>query len=214
MSNDKTTKVSASDVEQTQSVPPVDNPYWRQELEDLDRRFDGMLTAEQAQQYADEQLCKHDGIILYIEAQLARLKSTLAEPFLRGSDKQALERKIEAVEGDLALAKQRRKRSINLCGAGIRTAKEWEPKRARWEELKKRQRDVDNASCLAKEFQPRGWLSSARTFHRHQRRPATGHTLRCVESLRGGRWSSIRRQIRFERCLHAHRDLPKPGPAG
>lgn len=159
MSHDKTIVIPHAPLEEANPQPPsppVDNPYWRQELEELDRYFP-RPTSEQAQQWADEELRKHDAIVLNIEKQLAVLKSALAEPFLEGRDRKTIQRKIEGVESELVNAKKMRQRSINLCGEGIRASKDCEPKRGRWDELRKRQRAVDNAARLAKEFHPRGW---------------------------------------------------------
>ena len=155
MSHNKARAILHTSVEEANpqpQSPAVDNPYWRQELEDLDRYFP-RPTPKEAEQYADEELRKHDGIINQIETQLAQLKTMMSEPYANQREKQTIARKIESVEADLADAQRRRQRSINLCGAAIRSSKECEPKRARWEELTKRRQRIDKLTST----RPRGW---------------------------------------------------------
>ena len=154
MSNGKTQVIphTPEEAKPQPPSPPVDNPYWRQELEELDRYFPRPTPAE-AQQYADEELRKHDTIVNQIETNLAQLKTMMAEPYANQREKQTLARRIESVENELVEAKRRRQRSINLCGAAIRSSKELEPKCARWVELTKRKRTVDKVTST----RPRGW---------------------------------------------------------
>ena len=151
-----TTKTATSEpvkeAKQQPSSPPVDNPYWRQELEELDRYFP-RPTPDEAQRWADEELRKHDAIINKIETQLAQLKQLKEEPYPTREQKQKIADKIESVEDDLERAKRLRQQSINICGAGIRSSREWEPKRARWVELTRRKRQLDGlTTSIAKEF--------------------------------------------------------------
>jgi hypothetical protein len=122
------------------------------EFEELDRRFQGMLTKAEAKEFAKSELAKHDGVVKPIEARLDQARAVLTDPsaaFLSAGDKEDIKRRIESLEFQLEQAKKLREQSIVKCGGLIRSVKEWEPKRARWLELRKRSQDIERAKDLA-----------------------------------------------------------------
>ena len=123
----------------TEQESPVSNPtinylHWKQEFEELDRRFQGMSTEAEAKEIAKQELAKHNEAIKPIETELAKVRAVLTDPsaaFLSLRDKKDIQEKVESLEFQLEQAKKARERSIRLNGGRIRDAKEWAPKRER-----------------------------------------------------------------------------------
>jgi len=144
-----------SQKESAVSTPIVDESHWKMEFEELDRRFKSLLTETQAKELAASELLKHDGIVRKIETEITNCRDVLSassSAFLSASERKHVGNKIEALEHQLNQAQQARERSIRLNGGRIRDAKEWEPKRARWQELSKRARDIERARNMSREW--------------------------------------------------------------
>lgn len=134
------------------STPITDESNWKQEFEELDRRFQGMPTEAEAKENARTDLKKHDGIVNAIETELAQAQTALTSAsaaFLAPTDKRDIQKKIESLDFQLEQAKRLRERSIRINGGRIKDAKEWAPERQRWLELTKRAHDIDRAKNIA-----------------------------------------------------------------
>lgn len=135
------------------STPITDESHWKQEFEELDRRFQGMPTEGEAKENARTDLKKHDGLVNAIETEIAQAQTALTSAsaaFLAPTDKRDIQRKIESLDFQLERAKRLRERSIKINGGRIKDAKEWAPKRQRWLELKKRADEIDRAKNIAR----------------------------------------------------------------
>ena len=136
-----------------QEASSINEANWKTEFEELDRRFEGMPTEAEAKERAQQELVKHNGFVRPIEAEIDRVQATLESPsaaFISLRDKADIQRKIESLEYQLEQAKKARERSIRINGGMIRDAKEWEPKRKRWLELKKRTQEIESAKNIAR----------------------------------------------------------------
>jgi len=144
---------NVSTQQESQASNPINTESnWKQEFEELDARFRGMFTVGEAKEHAKNELTKHDQIIKPIENRLKEARDILADSsaaFFSVSDKRAIGRTIESLEFDLGQAKKLREQSILKCGGLIKSVKEWEPKRKRWLELRKRSQDIERAKDMA-----------------------------------------------------------------
>jgi len=122
---------------------------WRTELHELKMRFEGsgIRSVDETKANADSELGKHNGRVREIEDEIKALNKLLTTPYLQGSQIAGIKRKIEKFEGMLAEAKQIRETQIRVWGGRVRDAKTWAPHRARYEELKKREREIDAATA-------------------------------------------------------------------
>ncbi len=133
---------------------------WRDELDDLNRRLANQLEVSEAKTYADNQASLHVDAVKAVENDLKYTQELLQTPGLKKCiavregrppnagdtcDVCLFNRKIEFVTVKLQRTKAAQQRSIIECGNIIRCAKELEPMRQRWEELKKRDRKIANA---------------------------------------------------------------------
>lgn len=133
--------------------PVVDESTWKEELRYLDTLLTGRLTESEAKNYAKSEQAKHDGVVKAIEKQIAQARSVLSSDttsFLPSADRKRIADRIESLEFELATAKKLREQSILKCGAGIRTAKETDKLRDRWQELCDRQRKIGSALNIAR----------------------------------------------------------------
>ena len=135
------------------SNPTINESNWRQEFEELDRRFQAIPTVAEAKEIAKQELARHDEGVRKIENDLAQARAVLTGPsaaFLSSFDKNDVLKTIDSLEYQLQQAYSTRERSIRINGGRIRDAKEWAPKRERWLELRKRAQDIDRAKNIVR----------------------------------------------------------------
>jgi hypothetical protein len=133
---------------------------WRSELEELNRRLIGSMDVSDAKTYSDNQEQIHKDAVKVIEGELKYANDLLATPGLsrctnRRENREPLpgdscdlckfSRLLEVVGLKLAHVKRKQQLSIRVCGGIIAAAKELDPLRPRWEELKKRDKSIAQA---------------------------------------------------------------------
>jgi hypothetical protein len=150
--------VDAVDAANAAKNPPEDN--WRQELEELDRRLVNQMTVDEAELYANNKANECKIAFKAVEGEIATLQDLLKTPGLSRClnlregrppingdrcDVCAFQRKLEAVTLKLQQVKAAKEKSIRVCGDIVRSAKELQPLRKRWMELKARDKKISDA---------------------------------------------------------------------
>jgi hypothetical protein len=135
--------------------PPEDS--WRLELDELDRRLTGQLTPDEAELYANNEANKYKDAINAVDAEIKNLQGILKTPGLSRCqplrdgrevagncrcDVCLFTRKVTALTLSLAPIKAKQQQSIRSCSGIILAAKELQPLRKRWQELKKREQKI------------------------------------------------------------------------
>lgn len=160
---DEVTKNARKQVDAVDAANKAKNPPeadWRGELEELDRRLRIVMTTTQAKAHADGEAYKHTEAVQKIMDEIKYVKSLLDEPGLRRCtplrmgrppvtgdtcDVCLFNRKIASLEILLGRAKNDQAKSIRLCGGLVQQARELDPLRPRWKELRKRAAKIDTA---------------------------------------------------------------------
>lgn len=121
---------------------------WRSELEDLDRRLKGAPTAEQAEAALKSLMSSIAGASAAYREQIAAAKEALKEHWLTPLERTHLNNKIEVLDGELSQLVRDTRVRLAHAEARAKDAKELDRLRPRWEELKKRAKDVDAALSI------------------------------------------------------------------
>jgi predicted RNase H-like nuclease (RuvC/YqgF family) len=117
---------------------------WRQELDELSRLFP-CESVEHAQERLDNlQKAAADQVKEY-EGKLAEARAALKTKFLSHLETTHINQKIERLSGELASFRHRSNMQIRFAEGFLRQAKELEPKRERWAELRQRAKAIDSA---------------------------------------------------------------------
>jgi len=124
-----------------------EDKLWRDELEQLERRFQCVLTIDQAKDRAQAVEREQNSIVKAIETEIAEGLKLIETPYLSLLEQRGIKRHVESLESSLIEAKRVREREIRRSGALINDAKTWAPFRPRYEELKKRARDLERATA-------------------------------------------------------------------
>jgi hypothetical protein len=159
---------AAVDAAEAKLHPPELQENWRQELSELDRRLTGQMDVSEAKTYADAQEQLHKDAVAVVGKELTYIHELLKTPGLsqckalregreavgrltgqpiecRGCEVHAFRRKVEVLQIKLQQAKAKQQQSIKSCGNIVLAAKELEPFRKRWSELKKREKTITTA---------------------------------------------------------------------
>jgi hypothetical protein len=128
-----------------EAAPQDPEANWRVELEELGRRFAGMPSTEEAESRLAAAEASVKAASDELSAKAKRGKSALKTPFLSAADKAEIERAIAKAQEDLQdLARSTRVR-LARARALVEAAKEWNPRRPRYEQLAKRKAAIDAA---------------------------------------------------------------------
>lgn len=162
---------AAQDAAEKKATPPDESQQWREELSELTRRLQNAPTEAEAKTYSDQQSAKHNGLVRAVERELAYYKSLLDTPGISlcpprragrppvvgdSCDACVFTRKISRIEDELTGAKDKQQKSIRICGGMVRTAKELDPLRPRWMELRKRMAKIESARLQARGLDDEG----------------------------------------------------------
>lgn len=120
----------------------------KMELEDLDRRLRSLPTTEDAEARLSDLQAAVDTETKQIEAKVKECRKALKTPDLTGLERTRVAQKAEELEDQLQRFRQRSDMKLRFAKGLVQTCREWNPKRKRYEELKKRAAAVTDALAL------------------------------------------------------------------
>lgn len=120
----------------------------RMELEDLDRRLRGMPSTEQAEARLADLQETVDAEAKEIEAKIEECRKALKAPDLTGLERSRVAQKTQELEEQFQEFRQRSDMKLRFASGLVQTCREWNPKRERYEELRKRAGEVEKALAL------------------------------------------------------------------
>lgn len=143
--HDARVKAEAAQLAKSNPVPEEDR-NWRVELEELSRRFQGLPSTEQAEERLAALESEVSEKARSFEANIKQAYDSATTPFLTAWDKSQIERRV--AELNTALADLHRSTRVKLAQAKalVETAKTWNPKRRRFQELSARKTAIDQAT--------------------------------------------------------------------
>lgn len=121
-----------------------DGASWRNELDDLTRRLTGLPSTEQAEADLAGVEASIEASVKEHESKIAEGMKALETPFLSPGEKTLIRQRAQAVEEQLADFQRNMRVPLAQAKALVETAREWNPKRERWHELRERAKKIDS----------------------------------------------------------------------
>jgi len=118
---------------------------WRQELEELTARLTGLPTEDEAEARLSNLEAAVASQVKQHEARLAECRKALKTAFLSPLEATLINEKAERVAFQLADFRRASDMQLRFAKQLLETAKEWNPKRERWQELRQRAASIDKA---------------------------------------------------------------------
>jgi hypothetical protein len=141
----------ARGVKQAQEVHAINDARrgvdagWQQELEELSRRFTGMPSVDAAEADLASLKAQFKSEAKELKALIKLAQDQLGAGVLSRPQETGVNQRISGLQDLLSSHDAEGRRKLRWAEAAVEQAKEWEPKRKRWEELKRRAREVDAA---------------------------------------------------------------------
>jgi len=118
---------------------------WRTELDELSRRLKGLPSTEAAESNLASLLSAAKAYEKEIEVAVDQAEAAMKTPFLSAFEQSELARKAASLGDRLADFRKNNRVKLAQAKALVETAREWNPKRPRYEELRKRAAEIDKA---------------------------------------------------------------------
>jgi hypothetical protein len=134
----------AAEVNRINDARRADNG-WRQELDELTARLTGMPSTEEAEARLDNLRKAVAAQVKEHEAKIAECREALKARFLSPPEQTHVAQKIEQTQGQLAELQRDTRVRLAQAKALVEAAREWNPKRERWQELRQRAASIEKA---------------------------------------------------------------------
>ncbi|MGA9608374.1 MAG: hypothetical protein WBR21_15355 [Rouxiella badensis] len=118
---------------------------WRDELDELSRRFKGQPSVDAAESRLAELKSSVKRRVAELSDKIAKCSKALKDARLSRLEATHVEQRKKELEEQLGDFQRDAERQLAFAKGAADQAKQWEPSRGRWEELKKRAREVDAA---------------------------------------------------------------------